>query len=147
MVGVGESPEQAPSGHTRKPSGETGGPRRLEPVFGAMCKTVNVPRTCGFAAWGLGDRNADQVQLFQSIQLLDTTVGAGTLRILPGSRRRKRKRLVFLRNKICSPAIPRSVGKVCPTPSIYWGDPLPPNLSLLTPNAAASPPPKESGRV
>lgn len=50
MGGDGESLEQAPSGHTGKLRGETGGPRRLERVFGAMCKTVNFLRTCRFIA-------------------------------------------------------------------------------------------------
>lgn len=50
MGGDGESLEQAPSGHTGKPRGETGDPRRLEHVFGAMCKTVNFLRTCGLTA-------------------------------------------------------------------------------------------------
>lgn len=39
---------QALNGHTRKPSRETGGPTKLEHVFGAMCKTVNFLRTRGF---------------------------------------------------------------------------------------------------
>lgn len=50
MGGDGESLEQAPSGHTGKLRGETGGPRRLEHVFGAMCKTVNFLRTRRFIA-------------------------------------------------------------------------------------------------
>lgn len=70
MGGDGESLEQAPSGHTGKLRGETGGPRRLEHVFGAMCKTVNFLRSCRFIAQtstkgvGLGDRKADQGQIF-----------------------------------------------------------------------------------
>lgn len=46
----------------------------------------------------------------------------------------RRKKLVFLGNQIFSPAVPRSAGRVYPTP-VFIGGRVIPHLLLLTPDA------------